>query len=305
MAVEFSEYRGKRRRSFHKRKFPLLRILFLVALVSVAFALGLFRKISDAVVMRMNKPAPVVLTWDALCDSAGGTYAELKNGLHECAWAIGDTAADYPTPMLRYIASMRNTGASRIRWVSDSDDFTEGLLVRLEGDSMSHNYLHVSKKDSARYWIDEDTGCLFPGLCPRRPLGWAAVPISVNFDFEGQDSLLTKDVFCGEGESPVYPVLSGVVLEVGKDSFGYFVEINHGNNVTTRTSGMGFWSTPLSVGDSVYADVPVGRLMPQDSATFFLTVRRNALFVRWNDFYGSTHPVDSSSIAIFKKKIGF
>lgn len=305
MAVEFSEYRGKRKRSFHKRRIPLLRILFLVALVSVAFALGLFRKIADAVVMRLNKPAPVVLTWETMCDSAGGTYAELAKGFRECSWNIGDSAADYPTPMLRYIASMRNTGASRIRWVAAADDFTGGMLVRLEGDSMSHNFLHVVKNDSVRYWIDEETGCLFPGLCPRRPLGWAAVPISVNFDFEGQDSLLTKDVFCGESESPVYPVLSGVVLDVGKDSFGYFVEIDHGDNVTTRTSGMGFWSTPLSVGDSVYADAPVGRLMPQDSAMFFLTVRRNGLFVRWNDFYGYTHPVDSASIAIFKKRNGF
>lgn len=305
MAVEFSEYRGKRKRPFNKRKFPLLRILLLVALVSVGFALGLFRKIVDALPLKMNKPVEIVMTWETLCDSSGGVYAELKKGLHECAWNIGDSTTKLPTPMLRYVASMRNTGASRIRWISNSEEFTEGLLVRLEGDSMSHNYLQVVKNDSARYWIDEATGCLFPGLCPQRPLGWAAVPISVNFDFEGQDSLLAKDAFCGEGESPVYPVLSGVVLEVGKDASGYFVEIDHGANVTTRTSGMGFWSTPLSVGDSVYVGVPMGRLMPQDSATFFLTVRRNALFVRWNDFYGSTHPVDSASIAIFKKRIGF
>lgn len=276
-----------------------------MALVSVGFALGLFRKIVDALPLKMNKPVEIVMTWETLCDSSGGVYAELKKGLHECAWNIGDSTTKLPTPMLRYVVSMRNTGASRIRWISNSEEFTEGLLVRLEGDSMSHNYLQVVKNDSARYWIDEATGCLFPGLCPQRPLGWAAVPISVNFDFEGQDSLLAKDAFCGEGESPVYPVLSGVVLEVGKDASGYFVEIDHGANVTTRTSGMGFWSTPLSVGDSVYVGVPMGRLMPQDSATFFLTVRRNALFVRWNDFYGSTHPVDSASIAIFKKRIGF
>lgn len=305
MAVEFSEYRGKRKRPFNKRRFPLLRILLLVILVSVGFAFGLFRKIVDALPLKMNKPAEVVETWETRCDSSGGVFAELKKGYHECVWNIGDTATKFPTPMLRYVASMRNTGASRIRWVSSSEDFLDGVLVRLEGDSMVHNYLQVVKNDSVRYWIDEATGCLFPGLCPRRPLGWAAVPISVNFDFEGQDSLLTKDVFCGEGEAPVYPVLSGVVLDVGKDSFGYFVEIDHGDNVTTRTSGLGFWSTPLSVGDSVYADVPVGRLMPQDSAMFFLTVRRNGLFMRWNDFYGYTHPVDSSSIAIFKKRIGF
>ena len=47
MAVEFSEYRGKRKRSFRKRRFPLLRILLLVSLVSGAAALGLFQKVAE------------------------------------------------------------------------------------------------------------------------------------------------------------------------------------------------------------------------------------------------------------------
>lgn len=304
MAVEFSEYRGKRKRSFHKRRFPLIRLLFLLLLVVLAQVFGLFRKVVEALPLGVNEPVVVELTWKTVCDSSRGTFDKLKNGLQRCEWNLNDSIGTLPTSFLRYVVSIRSFGASRVAWIADSNDFTTGKLVRLQRDSVNHDFVLVEKGDSTRYWIDADNGCRFPGLCPRRPLGLAAVPISGNFDFEGQESLLATDVFIGAGDAPVYPVLPGVVLDAGKDSLGYFVEIDHGDNLTTRTSGMGVLTKPLYAGDSIAADVSMGRLLSQDSATFFLTVRQNGLFVRWNDIYEYSHPVDSSSIAIFKKRIG-
>lgn len=305
MAVEFTEYRGKRKRSFHKRKFPLLRLLFLVTLIVLAQVFGLFRKFVNALPLAVNKVAEVEMTWESMCDSSGGTFQRMENSLCRCSWNLTDSLDRLPTPLLRYVASMRIAEMSKIHWVADSTDFTSGLLICLEGDNDSRSYLQVNKNDSLRYWIDESNGCRFPGLCPQMPLGWAAVAIAGNFDFEGQESLLAKDVFHGIGEAPVYPVLPGVVLDVGRDSLGYFVEIDHGDNVTTLTSGMGLLDSPIEAGDTVEMDVPIGRLVPHDSAAFFLTVRRNGLFTRWNEFYDYSHPVDSASIAIFKKKHRF
>lgn len=303
MAVEFSEYRGKRKRSFHKRRFPLIRLLFLLLLVVLAQVFGLFRKVVDALPLGVNESVETELTWKTVCDSSRGAFDELKNGLQSCRWNLKDSIGVLPTSFLRYVVAMRDFEATNVVWVADSNDFTTGKFVRLEHDSLVHDFLLVEKSDSSRYWIDGNNGCRFPGLCPQRPLGLSAVPISVNFDFEGQESLLATDVFIGDAEAPVYPVLPGVVLDAGKDSLGYFVEIDHGDNVTTRTSGMGLLTKPLYAGDSVVSDAPLGRLMPQDSATFFLTVRQNGLFIRWNEFYEFAHPVDSSSIAIFRKRI--
>jgi hypothetical protein len=161
------------------------------------------------------------------------------------------------------------------------------------------------KPDSSYIWVSKNTGCKFPGVCPRLPLEWSALSIDEGFDFEGQESLLAMDVFSGVGEAPIYPVLAGRVLETGHDSLGYFVEIDHGYNVTSKTLGMGAPNDSLSVGDTVGVQSVLGRLSPKDSATFFLSVRLNGQFVRWNDFYASTHPVALDSLASFEKLNGF
>jgi len=156
--------------------------------------------------------------------------------------------------------------------------------------------------DSSYAWIDASTGCRFPGLCPSLPLDWSNIHISENFDFDGHDRLLAEDAFLGPGEAPVHPVLPGVVIAVGKDSLGTYVEIDHGNNVSSRTSGL---ASSAAVGDTVDLNSVVGRLPPKDSAEYFLSVRRNGLFVRWADFYRMSHLVDSVEIAKFKARIGF
>lgn len=303
MAVEFSEYRGKRKKPFHRHRFPLLRLLFIAILVVLAQVFGLFHKVVDALPLAVDKAPEQVLSWSDLCDSAGGTFSSLKKDLVQCSWYLGDTAITLPNMLLRYVASMPEPGAANLHWVSTRDDFKNGLLVKLEGDS-NRNYMFVEKNDTLKFWINETNGCRFPGLCPQLPLGLKLLPITVNFDFAGQESLLAKDVLIGVGDAPVFPVLPGIVLDAGRDSLGYYVELNHGDNVTTRMSGLGHWDTYLKVGDSVSVNVPVGYLETKDSALVFLTVRRNGLFVRWNEFYNATHPVDSASIAIFKKKNG-
>jgi hypothetical protein len=35
-----------------------------------------------------------------------------------------------------------------------------------------------------------------------------------------------------------------------------------------------------------------------------LTIRRNGHFVRWNEFFAESHPVDSAKISKFKEQIG-
>jgi hypothetical protein len=161
------------------------------------------------------------------------------------------------------------------------------------------------KEDSSYIWVSKNSGCKFPGVCPRIPLEWSALSIDDGFDFEGQESLLAMDVFMGIGEAPIYPVLAGRVLDVGRDSSGFFVEIDHVYNVTSRTSGMGAPSDSLSVGDKIELNTVLGRLSPKDSAAFFLSVRLNGQFVRWTDFYASAHPVPPDSIESFEKTFGF
>ena len=246
--------------------------------------------------------APVVEDWIAGCTAYDGTPFELKDGFAQCSWIVTDSLA-LPNTFLRYVKNLSGDGA-KIHWVASKKDFGDALLVVLE-DSTRNVFLHMTREDSSKVWISSKTGCLFPGPCPDVPLGWSALSIVDNFDFEGQEALISADVFSGLGEAPVYPVLPGIVLEAGRDSLGMFVELNHGNGITSRMFGIGSWKMAPVVGKTLGVKDAVGRLSPQDSSSFFLTIRQNGLFVRWRDFYKSTHPVDSAQIANFKKNLPF
>ena len=86
-----------------------------------------------------------------------------------------------------------------------------------------------------------------------------------------------------------------------------FVKILQALGAVTTDKGVLGWdgTEDLKVGDSVGVATTVGRLAPRDSSTFFLSVRRNGLFVRWKDFYSEAHPLDSAEIARFVKDIDF
>jgi len=306
MPVEFSEYRCKRKYKSEPHKFPLFRLVILGLVLLLAYQVGLFSKVAEVLPLPGGKTLPDRPSWKIICEDHSGRSFDLENGLGQCSWYVRDSMAALPNDFLRYVASLRRGKVSVIHWVASTEDFSRALFV-LHEDSVSHAYLHVPMADSSLVWVDEATGCRFPGLCPNQPLGWSSLAISEDFDFSGQEALLAMDELRGLGEAPVHPILPGRVLESGKDSTGYFVVIDHGYNVTSRMSGIFRYerdSISLNPGDLVDTRTQVGRLAPRDSSAIFLTIRRNGHFVRWSEFYEESHPVDSLKISRFKEQIG-
>ena len=306
MPVEFQEYKRKHKSFNTQHKFPLIRLVLVAAAALSAYFSGLVSKIANALPLPGNVEEKPIETWDYQCKLYGGTPFVLKKGMAQCSWVLVDSipVTRLPNSFLRYVGSLRKTEKSKLHWIAPIKDFWNALLVMHE-DGENSVYLRYMKSDSSHVWISKSTGCKFPGVCPRLPLEWSALAIDEGFDFEGQESLLAMDVFSGIGEAPIYPVLSGRVLETGHDSLGYFVEIDHGYNVTSKTLGMGALGDSLSVGDTVGMESVLGRLSPKDSATFFFSFCLNGQFVRWSDFYASTHPVALDSLASFEKLHGF
>lgn len=314
MSVEFSEHNVKRRYKSRRTKFPLGRLLLLALAVFLFVYLGGFSSLLEKLPMLgKDKNAPVEKDWRDFCQGAKGTPFALKGELVQCSWVVKDSMALLPNSFLRYVASERKSPVAKLHWIALAQDFETPLLVQRE-DVETKTYLNIQKSDSSFVWIDMDTGCRFPGLCPQTPLNFSSLPITEDFDFDGQESLLAADVLRGIGEAPVHPVLPGRILNEGRDSLGYFIEIDHGNNITSRMWGMLAFvdanfsfadtSAVMQARDSVDLNSIVGRLAPVDSATFFLRIRRNGSFVRWDEFYRETHPLDSAKIAKFKEEVG-
>jgi hypothetical protein len=303
MSEGFSEHRCKKRYKPKRYNYPVVRILLFCVAVVLFVRLGFAEKVVQLL------PGSTVVEasdWKSRCETMRGKAFELKNGLGQCSWVVSDSVFYLPNDFLRYIASQTNSMHPKLHWVAPRDRFSEAVLVQVE-DSLVRTFIHVRGQDSLYYWVDIADGCRYPGLCPRQPLDWSALTITGDFDFEGQESLLAMDAMLGIGEPPIHPILPGIVLSSGKDSLGQFVVLDHGNNVTSRMSGM----YPVNPADTVpflegeYLDMNsiVGRLAPRDSATFYLTVRHNGFFVRWADLYSQTHPLDSAEIAKFLQKI--
>ena len=307
MPVEFSEHRVKKKYKSKRKKFPLFRLVFLAGLIGCGFYFGWFSKLVNAIPLFNEEVAPAEITWDSRCKSVGGTPFELKDSLAQCSWIVNDSTPLFFNGFVRYVASLRKSPVAKLHWVAKACDFDNPILVQLE-DSLVCSYLRVPLKDSSKVWIDARTGCAFPGLCPARPLDWSNIDISENFDFEGQDKLLAADAFYGLGEAPLHPILPGVVLDAGRDSMGLYVEIDHGNNVFSKMSGMTPYASgegvSVKVGDTVTIESWIGRIPPRDSAACYLSIRRNGLFLRWTDFYAAAHPLDSVGISNFLERTG-
>ena len=306
MPVEFSEYRCKRKYKSGSHKFPLLRLLLLGIALFLAYRWGFFSMVVEKIPLLGTTEISDRPSWKISCESYSGKAFELNDNLGQCSWFVKDSMPELPNAFLRYVASLRKGPISTLHWVAPVGDFTRAIFV-LHEDSVTSTYLHVPMADSSMVWIDASTGCRFPGLCPEQPLGWSSISISDDFDFSGQEALLAMDKLRGVGEAPVRPILSGIVLSAGKDSLGYFVEINHGYNVVSKMSGLFRYdrdSVSIAPGMRVDAHTLVGRIAPKDTSAIYLTIRRNGHFVRWNDFFAESHPVDSAKISKFKEQIG-
>lgn len=306
MAADFQEYKGKQKPINPTHKFPLLRLLMIAVAAFFFYWSGLVTKIADGLSQLGNEKVEVVLTWEEQCKSYGGTAFDLGKDFAQCSWIINDSTdvTGLPSNFLRYIAQLRRVPQSKLHWFASKESFMNPVFV-MHDDSARTVFFRYINQDSSMVWINKNTGCRYPGVCPRRPLEWSALPISEDFDFEGQESLLAMDVFRGIGEAPVHPVLCGKILATGRDSLGYYVDIDHGYNVMSRTSGLGSLNEELAMGSEVLFETRLGSLPPKDSATFFLTIRQNGLFVRWSDFFQATHPVSDGDLSAFEKRYGF
>ena len=305
MAEGFSEHRCKKKYKSKRRNYPVVRVFLLCLFFFLFIKLGFAEKLVNMLPLPENEEV-VVNDWKTKCESMRGTPFELNGGLGQCSWVVSDSVFFLPNDFLRYVASQAKTPHAKLHWIAPREDFSSAVLVQRE-DSLVYTYLHVMGQDSLFYWVSIDNGCRYPGICPRQPLDWSAVTITGDFDFEGKESMLTMDAMLGIGEAPIHPILPGYVLSSGKDSLGHFVELDHGNNITSRMSGMypvnPADTVPFIVGEYLDMNSTVGRLAPRDSAKFFLTVRQNGFFVRWADLYAQTHPLDSVEIAKFVKQI--
>ena len=306
MPVEFSEYRCKRKYKSGSHKFPLFRLILLGLALLLVYYLGFFSMVVEMLPLPGAAEISDKPSWKVACEKYSGKAFELDGELGQCSWFVKDSMAELPNGFLRYVASLRKGPVSTLHWVAPVGDFSRAVFV-LHEDSVSNAYLHIPMADSSLVWIDASTGCRFPGLCPEQPLGWSSLSISDDFDFSGQESLLAMDKLCGVGEAPVRPILAGNVLTAGKDSLGYYVEIDHGYNVISKMSGLFRYdkdSISLAPGVPVDAHALVGRLAPKDSSAIYMTIQRNGHFVRWNEFFAESHPVDSLKISKFKEQIG-
>lgn len=306
MPVEFSEYRSPRKYKSGSHKFPLFRLILLGLALLLAYHLGFFSMVMEKLPLPGTADLPDKPSWKIACEKYSGKAFELDGELGQCSWFVKDSMGELPNSFLRYVASLRRGPISTLHWVAPVGNFSKALFV-LHEDSVPGTYLHIPLADSSMVWIDASTGCRFPGLCPEQPLGWSSLSISEDFDFSGQEALLAMDKLRGIGEAPVRPILAGKILATGKDSHGYYVEIDHGYNVLSKMSGLFRYdkdSISFTPGMHVDAHTLVGRIAPKDSSAIYLTIRRNGHFVRWNEFFAESHPVDSAKISKFKEQIG-
>lgn len=152
-------------------------------------------------------------------------------------------------------------------------------------------------------WINADNGCLWGRVCPTSPLEAAAVPIGVNFDFNGREYLYTRDEFRGIGEAPVRAVLPGVVRDISRDSLGRCITLDHGGQLMSSYWGL-HRTDSLEVGMFLHQGEKIGHLAALDTAVFLLRIRQVNRFVRWPQFWQASHPVSMQAFAKFRKEIG-
>ncbi|MDR1759591.1 MAG: M23 family metallopeptidase [Fibrobacter sp.] len=308
MAFGFREYRPKQEKP--KIKIPVIRILLVLAGIFLVY-----RAVSNSGILTAAKnylkPLPAEKpaenkTWEEHCLSLSGTPFQLREGVMQCSWAItpGDSLKAYPSILLYTLSVKDSLLPFKIHWVGDGNDFNNAWFFGIEKENEREWFFHVPLPDSSLIWVTEKAECFYPGFCPQNPLEGGVLSIAEDFDFEGRENLITKDLFMGIGETPVFPVLSGRVLSTGKDSLGYRIEIDHGDNLMSRYSGL-FSMDSVQPGDILTRENAFARLAPKDSSCFYLEILRNGKFVRWKDFFTGSYPLPDTVISKFRTMIRF
>jgi murein DD-endopeptidase MepM/ murein hydrolase activator NlpD len=307
-----------------RRKAPVLRIALLGLLAWFCyqqFTTGWLSRFWDrraeqtATVPVVATPKPDT-TWKGWCQEQSGQAFDLSKELAQCSWAFANRdemlrafqdEAPSIVHRLRYAADRVLIGYPlQVHWVAPHGNFRYPRLLDLQTPSASLRLVGIPV-DTVPWihWLDAASGCAFPGTCPHDPLEGGAVPIPADFDFEGREYLLVRDLFRGIGESPVFPVLPGRVISISKEASGFTVELDHGNNLYSRASGLASIFNGVEEGSRMDSKTPVGRLSAQDTASFHLEILRNGKFVRWQDYWNETHPVDAGHFATFRNALGY
>lgn len=260
--------------------------------------------------------APVDSSWKSWCESRSGTPFTLKKKMAQCSWVFSHRES-----VQRALAGVDVSSAHRlsyiaevliaqyplqIHWVANQDSFSHPLVLDIQNRQQSIRLLHIPADSmTSSVWIQANTGCAFPGPCPMTPLEGGVIPIPAHFDFEGREHLLSRDQFQAIGESPVFAVLPGQIQSVTQDSNGYSVELYHGQNIYSRSSGLARLYPEIQAGAWTLKEEPLGHLSSLDTATFQFELIRNGKFVRWSDFWKESHPLSAERIATFRKSIGY
>ncbi len=309
----FREYKAQRQSWKPRRRIPIGRSLLVILLVYAVYASGAvqkaYRYVEKVREFSREEPEPFSKPWREACAAFGGNAFALERGmLAQCSWTVksaSDIASLPDNALFRYAAR----GISRkfplcVHWIADSLEFEKPKVLGVQSDSSGSWLFHLMLADSSYAWVRSD-GCRFPGACPHDPLQGAALPIAADFDFEGRENLLVKDLFMGIGEAPIYPILSAEVVSVSRDSSGYGILLNHGGNIFSRVSELFRIAPGIRQGTKVSASEPLGYLAPSDSAVFFLEILRNGRFVRWDDFRRDSRVADLQDVERFRRELGF
>lgn len=308
----------------HRRKIPLLRILLLLVtmwFLHTQFTDGWLAQFwdsrADSTLVTTPLPErqlPESLDWRSWCEKRHGTVFELRDSMAQCSWSFGNSTElhDLLATESSRIAAMAAYAADRIvqgyplrlhRLYKRRTPDGAGLL---ELSTRSDTLRLIGIPDSVgMVWLNAATGCAFPGPCPHTPLEGGAVAIPADFDFAGHENLLSRDLFRAIGESPVFPILPARILTVEKTQQGFLVELDHGDNLYSRFTGIASLYNGMEPGKLVSTETPIGRLSAQDTATMHFEMLRNGKFIRWEDFWNQTHPVEPGHFATFRQEIGY
>jgi hypothetical protein len=209
-----------------------------------------------------------------------------KNDLVECFLNF-ESASDLPAdphgedtlyiPMVKFIGErLPGEFPLRVRLVFS---FPNKILesIGISGKSITIN----GSKDSI--WRNEKNGCKFPGFCPVMPLKGSA--ISQKFVKEDNNAeRIFRNKFSSIGEAPVNAILPGKILKIEHDSL-FSVTIYHGENIYSKTSGLGRLSNYAHTDSTISQENILGFLPSLDTAFIFLEIRHNGKYELWEGFY--------------------